>query len=435
MAGEDKFTQDNHILKLTTPLGKDVLLIDSISGTESISNLFSFHIDALQANPPTVIKSSDILGKAVSVEIVQPDGTFRYINGMVSRFAQGGHDDRFTHYRMEVVPHLWLLTQSKQSRIFQQMSAPDILRKVLDGIDFNLQVQREYQHRNYCVQYRESDFAFASRIMEEEGMYYYFEHTASAHRMIIADKPDSHRLCPSKSSIDFIAKLSGDLETPAVSEWSMEYQLQTGKVELRDHQFQLPHKKLETEQDSRFNDMGNQNVEVYEFPGGYARKFDGIDKGGGDQDSELQKVFQDNKQTVQNVIDALDAKHKTYRGRSDCSSFTAGHKFKISNLPTKDDDREYALTTVRHFYRQSPPYTSTEGPGSPIQNQFECIPLGDSKFPPFRPQRTTPKPSIFGSQTAYVVGPAGEEIYVDKYGRVKVQLHWDRQGQNNDSSA
>jgi len=266
--------------------------------------------------------------------------------------------------------------------------------------------------------------------MEEEGIYYYFEHKdwTNSHRMIIADKPDSHRLCPSKSSIDFVEKITGESHTPVVTEWSMEYQLQTGRVEFRDHQFQLPNTKLEAEQDSRFNDMGNQNVEVYEFPGGYARKFDQIDKGGGDQAGELQKVFQDNKQAVQNVIDALDAKHKTYRGRSDCSSFTAGYKFKISHLPEKDDDREYALTTVRHFYRQSPPYASTDDPGNPIQNQFECIPLGDSKFAPFRPQRTTPKPSIFGSQTAYVVGPSGEEIHVDKYGRVKVQFHWDREG-------
>jgi type VI secretion system secreted protein VgrG len=303
-SAEEKATQDNRILKLTTPLGKDVLLIDSISGTESISNLFSFQIDACQDDPPKTIKSSDILGKTVSVEVVQTDGTTRHIHGMVSRFAVGGRDHRFTHYRMEVVPRLWLLTQSKQSRIFQQMSAHDILRKVLDGIDHNFELQRTYQLRNYCVQYRESDFAFASRIMEEEGIYYFFEHTASGHKMIIADKPDSHRLCPSKSSIDFVEKITGESHTPVVTEWSMEYQLQTGRVEFRDHQFQLPNKKLEAEQDSRFNDMGNQNVEVYDFPGGYARKFDGIDKGGGDQADELQKVFQDNKQAVQNVIDA-----------------------------------------------------------------------------------------------------------------------------------
>src|SRR4030095_8095039 len=439
MAG-DRATQDDRIFKLLTPLGKDFLLIDSIDGYEAISSLFKFAIglrhqeDSEQA-PPHVVEPTDILGKAVMVELVQRDGTTRHFHGIVNRFTQGGRDTDFTFYRMEVVPQLWLLTQSRQSRIFQNKNVPDILTEVLDGIQFKIETKREYQPRNFCVQYRESDFDFASRLMEEEGIFYFFEHTADAHILVIADDPQSHRDCPSKSSVDFVRENTGELLEPLVHEWSLEYRLQTGKFEFRDYHFQLPDKKRDAPKPSIFHDFGNQEIEVYENPGHYAKKFDGISQGGGDQPDKLQKVFPDSKQVVQSAVEALDAKFKTFRGRSDCSSFTSGHKFKIDKLPIKDQIGQYAATLVRHRCVQSPAYRSTDELDAQYSNEFECIPFGKTEFPTFRPQHVTPKPTVLGSMTAVVVGPGGEEIHTDKFGRVKVQFHWDREGKNNESSS
>ena len=434
-SAEEKFTQDGRILKLTTPLGKDFLLIDSIEGTESISGLFRYelrvrHAEDSETGPPHVVKPQDILGQAVAVELVQRDGTTRHFHGIVNRFTQGGRDERFTSYAMEVVPKLWLLTKSAQSRIFQNKDVKQILETVLKEYDFKIQTERTYQPKNYCVQYRESDFDFASRLMEEEGIYYYFKHTADSHKMIIADTPESHDPCPSKSSIDFVLENTGDLEVPVVHTWSLDYQLQTGKIEFWDYHFQLQSfkRKLEAPKPSSFNKYGNQAVEHFDWPGGYAKRFDGIANDGGDQDAKLQKVFEDSKQVARSAVEALDVKHKTYRGMSDCASFTAGHKFKIDKLPIKDDNREHALISLTFHGYQSPDYTSTEELDSPFWNQFECIPLGDAKFPPFRPQHVTPKPTVYGPETAVVVGPSGEEIFTDKFGRVKVQFHWDRQG-------
>src|SRR5688572_11123788 len=439
---EDKFTQDGRILRLSTPLGKDFFLIDSIDGNESISNLFSYeikvrHQEDSETGPPTVVDPKDILGKTVVVELVQRDGTTkRHFHGIVARFSQGNRDQRwFTSYAMEVKPKLWMLTQSQQSRIFQNKDVKQILEIVLQGYDFQIQTQRTYQPKNYCVQYRESDFDFASRIMEEEGIFYYFTHTADKHEMIIADNSQSHVPCPSKSSIDFVAENTGEPVTPVVHKWSLDYQLQTAKIEFRDYHFQLPDKKLEAPRPS-VNSNGNQGTELYDWPGGYAKRFDGIDKGGGEQAANLQKVFQDSVQIAESAVDALDVRYKTYRGISDCASFTGGHKFKIDKLPIKDDNREYALTSLMFGYYQSPDYTSTGNElDRPLQNQFECIAVGDAKFPTFRPQHVTPKPTVYGPVTAVVVGPGGKEIHTDKFGRVKVQFHWDREGTNDSGSS
>src|SRR5688572_4546789 len=439
---EDKFTQDGRILRLSTPLGKDFFLIDSIDGNESISNLFSYeikvrHQEESETGPPTVVDPKDILGKTVVVELVQRDGTTkRHFHGIVARFSQGNRDQRwFTSYAMEVKPKLWMLTQSQQSRIFQNKDVKQILEIVLQGYDFQIQTQRTYQPKNYCVQYRESDFDFASRIMEEEGIFYYFTHTADKHEMIIADNSQSHVPCPSKSSIDFVAENTGESVTPVVHRWSLDYQLQTAKIEFRDYHFQLPDKKLEAPRPS-VNSNGNQGTELYDWPGGYAKRFDGIDKGGGEQAANLQKVFQDSVQIAESAVDALDVRYKTYRGISDCASFTGGHKFKIDKLPIKDDNREYALTSLMFGYYQSPDYTSTGNElDRPLQNQFECIAVGDAKFPTFRPQHVTPKPTVYGPVTAVVVGPGGKEIHTDKFGRVKVQFHWDRYGKKDQNSS
>src|SRR5262249_5263768 len=170
------YTQTNRPMAVTTPLGPDVLLLTGLSGLEGLSQLFRFELD-LVAETAKEIAFDKLLGQPVAVRLALAGGGQRYFHGICSRFTQGASDATFTSYRLEVVPHFWLWTKRAQSRIFQHKTVPDILKEVLEGLDVAFELPGTWHARDYCVQYRESDFAFASRLMEEEGIYYYFKHS------------------------------------------------------------------------------------------------------------------------------------------------------------------------------------------------------------------------------------------------------------------
>jgi len=427
-------TQDNRLLRIATPLGKDYLLLDNFKASEGLSQLFSISAELLHEETdnsfnPTIIDPKNIIGKGVTISVGSPDGTTRDFSGMVNSFMQGNRHVRFSHYSITIVPHIWLLTQNSQSQIFQQMSVPDILKKVFTGFDVKYEFQETYEPRNYCVQYRESDFNFASRLMEEEGIFYYFEHKDGKDLMIVADTPQSHRDCPSKKDIPFFVKVGEKQDfVGAINSFLSGHNLQTGKVTLWGHNFQLPDKKLEKEETSKFTLGDNKSLELYDYPAGYGRKYDGIKTSGGEQSGDLQKVFPDRERTVKNLMEALDSRVTQATGTSDCCSITAGHRFNLIDHPNRDLNKTHTIVTATHSAEQSPDYVSDQAVNDPYTNTFTCIEQGAGK-PGFRPLKTATKPIVQGSQTAIVVGPTGEEIFTDKYGRVKVQFHWDRDGQ------
>jgi type VI secretion system secreted protein VgrG len=437
--------QKERILQFSfPPLGQDFLLIEGLEGTEGLSQLFSFdlqllHEETTEGTKPTFVDPKSILGKQVSVECVERDGTKRYFSGLVNSFSQGIRSPRYSFYEATIVPHAWVLTQKRQSRIFQQKSVPDILKKVFQGIDVKWEIQGTFHPREYCVQYRETDFDFASRLMEEEGIYYFFTHKNGSHQMVVANTPGSHPDC-SKSTIEFYEKIQGEGFVSAIQSFDISNRYQSGKVTFWDHNFQLPGKKLDAQKNTN-NVVGeNLKYELYDFPGGYAKRFDGINKGGGEQPSELQKIFEDNLRKADIVKQELDARYKTGFGTSNCAALVAGHRFTLKNHPGNGVDGPYVLTAVQHSVEQSPSYVTENTSEEPYSNEFTCIPVAApfTCIPvaaPFRPAHTTPKPILHGSQTAVVVGPAGEEIFTDKYGRVKVQFHWDREGKNNAESS
>ena len=433
-------TQDGRLLQLVTPLGKDFLLLDKFRGEEGLSRLFHFELDLLHEEPahgyqPTIVNADLILGKPVGITLVQPDGLERYFSGIVSHFFQGNRDERFSYYRAVVVPQFWLLTQRAQSRIFQQLSVPEILTKVLEGLEVSYEIQGAFYPREYCAQYRETDFNFASRLMEEEGIYYFFEQSEHGHRLILANTPASHRPCPGQSIVPFTLEVPQEEGFESfVHSWLIAHQLQTGKYTLWDHNFELPHRKLEAEQTSRFIVGNNNQLEVFDFPGGYATRFDGVNKSGGSQPSELNKIFEDNYRTVEIRMQELDATYEVVTAASNCASLASGHRFTLDNHPVQANNIDHVLTSISHEAVQSPAYVSDEESDRIYQNSFTCIAFGAGKAP-FRPPRVTSKPTVRGSQTAVVVGPSGEEIFVDKYGRVKVQFHWDREGQADANSS
>jgi type VI secretion system secreted protein VgrG len=344
------------------------------------------------------------------------------------RIGQGEQDKEFTHYRAEIVPSLFLLTRKAQSRIFQRLTVPDILKKVLVGFDVKYDIQGTFHPRDFCVQYRETDFNFASRLMEEEGIYYFFEHADGKHTMVVANTPAGHSDVPVQSTVIHESVTGGERPELRITAWQKVQEMRSGKYTLWDHSFELPHKHLEAEkviQDSvsvgsvshKLKVGGNEKLEIYDFPGEYAQRFDGVDKGGGDQPAELEKIFTDNQRTTAMRIEQEALESLQIEGQSTCRQFTSGQKFTLQRHFNADG--AYVLTSVQHVFTvSSADFRSATGVVSSYDNVFTCIPAAL----PFRPPRATPKPVVQGTQSAVVVGPAGEEIFPDKYSRVKVQF-------------
>ena len=432
------YTQQNRAMEVTTPLGKDKLLLVGFTGQESVSRLFSFNL-ALIAENNTDVAFDKLLGQKITIRLDLLEREKRFFNGICKRISQGERGEVFTSYRMEIVPQLWVLTKRAQSRIFQQISVPDILKKVLNGLDVAYEIQGTFHPRDFCVQYRETDFNFASRLMEEEGMFYFFKHSDGGHKMVVANTTQSHTDLPGNSKITYEDVAGGTRDDDRVYDWEKVQELRSGKYTLWDHCFELPHKHLEAEANildsvqagkvsHKLKIGGNDKFEVYDYPGEYAQRFDGVDRGGGDRAVDLQKIFEDNRRTTDIRIQEEAVPGLTIQGASNCRHFVSGYKFTLQRHFNADGP--YVLTNVAHSARQSGDYRSDGGDFS-YSNSFTCIPSAL----PFRPQRLTPKPVVQGTQTAVVVGPSGEEIFTDKYGRVKVQFHWDREGKNNEESS
>jgi type VI secretion system secreted protein VgrG len=436
------YKQADRWMTVTTPLGPDDLLLVGFAGNEAISQLFSFQLDLVAENQ-TPIPFEQLLGQKMTVNLTLPESpsTKRHFSGICSRITQSAQDNTFTSYRAEVVPELWLLTKKAQSRIFQQIPVPEILRQVLAGLDVSYQLSGNYNSRDYCVQYRETDFNFASRLMEEEGIYYYFEHQTNSHRLIVADTPASQPDLPAPSTIIYDGTIGGTRAEDRIRDWEKTQELRSGKYTLWDHCFELPHQHLEAVQNiqasvavgqvnHQLHVGNNDKLELYDYPGEYAQRYDGVDPGGGDRSADLQHIFQDNTRTDGLRMQEEAAPGLVIHGAGNCRHFVSGYAFTLDRHFNADG--KYLLTGVRHAGRLPADYRSGDpGESYSYENQFTCIPFELS----FRPRRLTPRPFVQGVQTAVVVGPPGEEIFTDKYGRVKVQFHWDRQGQNNADSS
>jgi len=404
------FTQAARALRIDTPLGADALLLRSFSGQEAVSQLFRFQLELLSEHDD--IDFDSIVGKNVTVHLQIIDSE-RSLNGFISRFAQGGRDGRFTRYHAEMVPWLWFLTRKADCRIFQRMTAPDIIKKIFDDLGFKDYVLRLYHNpyrtREYCVQYRESNFTFVTRLMEEEGICYFFEHdqAGAKHTLVLADETVAHKPCPGqpKARCDFSP--NNWHPDDVVSDWRMEQEYRPSVWSHTDYNFETPSTSLmATVQDQA-------SYEIYDYPGLY------LIKGDGDQLAKTR---------LQGTL----AFKQRVTGQSNCRCFTSGATVELTDHYRKEMNQKWMLTAVHHQSTMGEAYGSGgSDEGFFYRNTFECIPASVR----FRPPRAIHKPRVRGCQTAVVVGPAGEEIYTDKYGRVKVQFHWDRIGNNNEDSS
>ncbi len=426
------YKQADRPLQIKTPLGPDILLITGLKAAEEISHLFDFRVTLVSAVTNDV-KFDKIIGQSVTVEMRLINGDKRFFNGIVKRFSQGRRDENFLHFKAEIVPKFWFLTKKVRSRTFQHLTIPDIIKQVLVGLDVNYDLTGTYKPRDYCVQYRESDFDFVSRLMEEEGIYYFFNHSDGNHQLMVSDNISKHPPVDGQSTAIY-EEATGDVRTDMrVTHWEKIQDLRSGEYTLWDHCFELPGNHLEAKEKTIASvavgkvthklNLANDQLEIYDYPGCYAQRFDGVDPNGGDRPADIQNIYDDRTRTVRLRMEQEEVCALLIEGQGDCGQFLPGHKFTLERH--FDADGSYLLTRVEHEATDSS-YLSDEIASAPFsyENHFRCIPEALR----FRPQRVTPRPKIDGMQTATVVGPKGEEIFVDKYGRVKVQFHWDREG-------
>ncbi len=347
-----------------------------------------------------------------------PEGE-RWIHGIVSRIDQTGRGKKLARYSVRLVPRVWILTLRRQSRIFQNLTTPDILKEVLTsgGIPsdhFKLSLKRSYKPRKYCVQYRETDFDFLSRLMEEEGIFYHFEHTEDGHVMILGDDPVAQVAIAGEATVPFAEEsgLVGDEGAGEhVGRFQFGHSVRSGTTTLREFDFKKPTLSLETQSQADTE----KRLELYDYPGGYPDTSIG---------NELVRIRLEEARAVR----ALGS------GEGNCRRFAAGYRFMLDEHWNENLNQEYLLVRVQHWGEQ--PQAAEEDVAEAAEaltyhNHFECIPAAVT----FRPPRITPRPRVEGPQTAVVTGPSGEEIHTDEHGRVKVHFHWDRLGPKDDKSS
>ena len=403
------YTQENRLLAIDSPLGKDVLLLTGFSGREEMSRLFAYHLDLLSEQDK--IAAKDIVGKPVGWCVQHYHDEPRWFHGHVQRFCAGGQQTQgLRAYRAEVVPWFWFLTRTANCRIFQNKTVKQIIEQVFGDFGFSDfdtgGMGRTYVKREYCVQYRETAFNFLARLMEEEGIFYFFRHEQGKHTLVLADQKSAYKNC-AQSQVSYSA---GTLVQAHVDAWEHQYEFQSGKWAQTDYNFETPSTNLLTSTGTLLKLPDAPKYEKFDYPGLYRVKGDG---------EAFTKIRMEEEEAAYDVV----------AGSSQCCTFTVGGKFTLENHECESENSSYVLTAVEHS--ASDPGVEGGGGKATYGNRFACIPAATL----YRPARLTPRPIVQGPQTAVVVGTKGEEIYIDKYGRVKVQFFWDREGKKDENSS
>ena len=403
------YTQAGKPMRFSTPLPDDTLMIERLEGEEAVSEPYTIHLDLLSTDAG--VDAAALLRKPVSVAIELESGKPRYFHGVVRRFVQLGRASGLVSYRAEVVPWLWFLSLTSNCRIFQQKTVPDIVKAVLTDMgvsDVKLSLAGKYKAREYCVQYRESDLAFISRLMEDEGIYYFFEHEAGKHTLVIADSPSAVASGP-VSRLKMAPMSGGSESNDYITDLEVDNEVVSGKVTLVDYNDTVP-KRMESSVAG--GAKGTEQYRRFDYPG----KFDAVDEG-----DRLARLRLEESESLSLVVNGTT----TYRG------LRSGQKLDVADHYRRDVNQSYHVLSASHSGAEGG-YRSKDGEGGfTFETRFEGIPHAV----PFRPAPVTPKSIVHGTQTAVVVGPAGEEIYVDKYGRVKVQFFWDQAGKKDEKSS
>ena len=407
-------TQAQRQYEVTSSLGKDVLLFNRMTATEQMSRLFEIDLALLSSNP--AIDAKKILGTPVTVRIELPAGGNRHLNGLCTDFSYTGAFGELHGYRAILRPWFWILTRSADCRIFQKKTTPEIIKQVVGDhgftAEFKESLSRSYQPWEYCVQYRETAFNFISRLMEHEGIYYYFEHADGKHTMVLVDASSAHSPNGGYGEVPYYPpEQTGRRKRDGISDWSMSWEIQSGKFTHTDYEFKKPSLDLLSQTQGPAG-HGHDKEEIYDYPGIYYTN----DLGG-----SLVKIR----------LDELRARYQVAHGHGDARGLQTGSVFKLTGFPRSDQNDEYLITSTT-LQASSSDYSAGGAGGD---DDFSCGFTAIASKEQFRPARVTPKPVVNGPQTAVVVGAAGEEIYTDEHGRIMVQFPWDRLGKKNENSS
>ena len=416
--------QDNRAVKVYTPLPDNTLLFSSMSGSERISTLFDYRLELITEN--VEVDLDKILGKDITVQLDHtpsdyvPQGASRYFHGIVASCGLVASADSFMHYEFSVRPWLWFLTRTADCRIFQETSVPDIIEQVFadSGFsDYELNLSGNYETWRYCVQYRETDYNFLSRLMEQEGIYYYFKHENGKHTLMIVDGYGGHSTLPGYAEVPYFP-VSENLirERDHIQQWQLSKQLQPGKYATKDFNFEIPKTNM-LAQKPMAGGHAKADYEIYDYPGEYP--------------SSTGEPKVANAETVAKIrMEELAVQHEVASASGNVEGLAAGFLFKLTNCEISSQNREYIILESQCSFSLDDYRSDSSG-----EMIFHGNIRAFSSRQQFRAPRITPKPMVQGPQTAVVVGPSGEEIWTDKYGRVKLQFHWDRYGKSDENSS
>lgn len=397
----------------------DKLKVLRFTGREALSELYRFRIELI--SDEVDVSAADILGKSAELAWETAGGR-RHCHGIISRFGRIGVSQHRSLYEAELVPVHWLLSRRRRSRIFQEhiandvgdMTVPGIIKKIFSaaGIPddrFRFALERTYEAREYVVQYRETDLDFIMRLMEEEGIFFFFEHDKTLHKMVIADSGVAHVASPLAPDVAFRDPTGLVAEDEFVFAARDREDMVYGGVALDDFDFEHPGDDLL----ARYKEQQPHAREFSDHPGGY------IDKNVG-------------KRLAQDLLEAIEWQKRTIELQGTVRGLLPGYTFTQTSHPQSSFNATFLVVSVDH--RGEQPQSGEEEATASADPYTAIMRVIDSETP-FRPPHRTPRPRTHGTQTALVCGPSGEEIYTDKYGRVKVQFYWDRDGEHNENSS
>lgn len=404
---------DTRTLVITPPWGsKDKNALTAFKGMDKISFPYSYHLevlsDELDLDPLTIV------GKECKFSVKRADDKLAEFTGKVWKFSAEGtyeyEDSRVRFYTLELAPHFKFLSLNKDSRVFQEKTVPQIVETVLKdhGVKYKTSLKGAYAKLDYCAQWRESDYEFATRLMEDVGIFYFFN-GQSNHQMVLADAASGY-LDLGDQGIG----LAGEDADGGIESWSHFYRMAPAEVVISEYEFQTPATLIAKEKTIlKLKDK----FEVFDYPGGQDRTSGSL-------------IAADLKSIAVSRMEAYESNHNVVRGKGRWESFLPGYKFKLEKHWAQGEGQKYAITYVKHQVRD--PYLhEVSRQEDRYLNEFECVP----DKTPYRPLRTSQHPVIVGPQPATVVGPKNSEVYTDKYGRVKISFPWDRESKMDDKSS
>ena len=401
----------NRTLNVATPLGPELLRFDGLQGRESLSQLFDFQLTLKSEEKG--LSADALLGQPITVDFELEGGARRHLNGQCVHFRSAGRSGRQHLYVAQLKPWLWYATRRSDYRIFQQMTTPDIVKQVLATYPFPTRwlLSRSYRSWNYCVQYRETDANFIQRLLEHEGIWYWFEHSAGEHTLVMTDDIGLATPYPGYATVPFYPQDVTVPDKDHLNGWAAGGNVQSGKYSARDYNFVMPSADLTTR---RAQPAGHPHAgyDIFDYPGSYPTL------GEGDPYARVR-------------LEELQSSHKRSHARGRARGLAPGRLFTLEKHAVSSYNREYLVVGAEYDFSDND-YDGGEDSG---EHRLVITSEVHPTDQPYRPERRTPKPHTMGPESAVVTGPAGQEIYTNEHGQVKVQFHWDRYGKKDENSS